>query len=150
MRHSVSACLLLLAAWLALACGSSPSGPHLIQSLTLSPTSVDAQNFPSGKVAFVPTGHYNTAPLTVTPIQASWGAESEILWNGTINYGDANGAVTVDANGTAQCANGASGTYAVVAWAIQDPNLKGTCGSGNSIGEPGCNVVQGIAQLTCP
>ena len=150
MRVSVSLCLLLLAASLALACGSGPSGPHLIQSLTLSPTSVDAQNFPAGKVAFVPTGHYDTAPLTVTPIQASWGAESEIVSNGSITYGDANGAVTVDANGTAECATGASGTYAVVAWAIQDPNLKGTCGAGNSIGEPGCNVVQGIAQLTCP
>jgi hypothetical protein len=139
-----------LAASLALACGSNPSGPHLIQSLTLSPASADAQSYPDGKVAFVATGHYDTPPLTVTPIQASWGAESETMSNGTITYGSANGAVSVDANGVAQCAAGASDTYAIVAWTVQNPNLQGACGSGNSIGEPGCNVVQGIAQLTCP
>ena len=151
MRHSVSACLLLLAASLALACGS-PSGPHLIQSLTLSPASADAQNYPAGKVAFVPTGHYDTAPLTITPIQASWGAESEIMSNGSITYGDANGAVSVDVNGIAQCATGGC-----------IGNIR-SCSVGNTGSEPegyvsvrqqyrlepGCNVVQGIAQLTCP
>jgi len=142
--------LLGVAGCITLACGSSPSGPRLIQSLTLSPASADAQNYPNGKVAFVATGHYNSAPLTVTPLPANWGAESEQLWNGVLTYGSADGAVVVDANGVAQCGAGASGTYAVVAWVIQDPGLQGGCGSQNSIGEPGCDVVQGIAQLTCP
>jgi hypothetical protein len=142
--------LLVVAAWLALACGASPTGPHLIQSLTLSPASADAQNYAEGKVGFVATGHFDTAPFTVTPLPANWGAESEFVSNGSLTYGSANGAVSVDTNGVAQCALGALGTYAVVAWVIQDPNLRGTCGSSNSIGEPGCNVVQGIAQLTCP
>jgi hypothetical protein len=146
----VSVGFLIVAAWHALACGAGPKGPHIIQSLTLSPASADAQNYPAGKVAFLATGHYDTAPMTVTPMQANWGAESEFVWNGSLTYGSANGAVSVDTNGVAQCASSASGTYAVVAWVIQDPTLHGTCGSGNSIGEPGCNVVQGMAQLTCP
>jgi hypothetical protein len=52
--------------------------------------------------------------------------------------------------GVAQCAAGVSGTYAVVAWVIQDPGLQGGCASDNSMVEPGGNTVQGIAQLTCP
>jgi hypothetical protein len=149
LRLFVSVGVLGGAACLTLACGTTRSGQHLIQSLTLSPASADAQNYPGGKVAFVATGDYSTAPTTVTPLTANWGAESVQIWNGVVTYGSANGAVSVDANGVAQCASSASGTYAVVAWVIQDPTLQGGCASGNSIGEP-CNAVQGIAQLTCP
>ena len=150
LRLFVSVILLGGAVCLTSACGASRSGQHLIQSITLSPASADAQNYPGGKVAFVATGYYSTAPTTVTPLTANWGAESEQIWNGVVTYGSVTGEVSVDANGVAQCASGVSGTYAVVAWAIQDPNLQGGCASGNSIGEPGCNAVQGIAQLTCP
>jgi hypothetical protein len=150
MLCRVSLGFLIIVAWLALACGAGTSGAHIVQSITLSPSSADAQNYPSGKVAFAATGHYDNAPMTVTPMQANWGAESEFMWSGSFTYGSANGAVSVDPNGAAQCAPSASGTYAVVAWVVQYPNVQGTCGSGNSIGEPGCNVVQGMAQLTCP
>ena len=150
MPRVVAVGVFLTAAWLLFACGATPAGPHLIQSLTLSPSSADAQNYPAGQVAFVATGHYDTSPKTVRPLPASWGAESVLMWQGSPTYGSANGDVLVDSNGVAQCAPTASGTYAVVAWAVQDPNLHGTCASGNSMGEPGCNVVQGMAQLTCP
>ena len=150
MQRFVATGFLVVVAWLAFACGANSRDPHLIQSLTLSPPSADAQDYPAGKVVFVATGQYDTAPFMVTPLPASWGAESQFIWNGSLTYGSADGAVSVDANGVAQCAAGASGTYAVVAWVTEDPSLHGTCGSGNSIGEPGCNIVQGMAQLTCP
>src|SRR5271163_5104681 len=135
MPRFVSIGFLVFAAWLALACGASPKSPHIIQTLTLSPASADAQDYPAGKVAFVAAGHYDTAPMTVTPMQASWGAESESMWNGSLTLGgSAEGDVSVDTNGVALCASTASGTYAVVAWATQDPSLHGACGSGNSIG----------------
>jgi len=142
--------LSLLGAAASLACGTSRSDAHLIQSLTVSPTSADAQNYPGGKIPFAATGHYNTAPMTVSPLKANWNPYAEQIWNGSVTYVPANGAISVDSSGVAQCAATASGTYAVLAWTIQDPNLSGGCGSMNSFGEPGCNVVQGMAQLTCP
>jgi len=141
MLRRITPGFLVLVVWLALACGANPSGAnpsgtHIIQSLSLSPSFADAQNYPAGDVPFVATGHYDSAPVTVNPIQASWAAQSVTIWNGTPVYGPTNGAVSVDANGLAQCAPGASGTYAIIAWAIQDPNVKGGCGSSSSFGEP--------------
>ena len=103
-RLGLSACVFTLgiAAYGLLACGS-PS--RQVQSITLSPASADAQTYPNGQVPFVATGYYNVAPTTVTPLQANWGAASGSL--------PANGAVTLDANGVAQCSAGASGTYTI-------------------------------------
>jgi len=147
--------LLGLVACITLACGSDPgSDPQqnsrTIQSITISPASADGQDYPDGKVPFVATGHYNSPPTTVTPLQANWGAESEQVVNGIETFGPANGAVLVGGTGVAQCAAGASGTYAVVAWNLQIPNVPANCNTINSIGEPGCDAVQGTAQLTCP
>jgi hypothetical protein len=55
-----------------LSCGSSSR--HQLQSITLSPANADAQQYPDGQVQFVVTGSYNTAPLTVAPLPAEWGA----------------------------------------------------------------------------
>ena len=63
--------LLALVASIELACGS---GSYKIQSITVSPATADAQNYPNGQVPFVATGYYNSAPGTVTPLQANWGA----------------------------------------------------------------------------
>src|ERR1035438_8321612 len=63
--------LLALVASIGLACGS---GSYKIQSITVSPATADAQNYPNGQVPFVATGYYNLAPATVTPLQANWGA----------------------------------------------------------------------------
>jgi hypothetical protein len=130
-----------------LACGG---GSRQIQSITVGPASADAQNYPNGLVPFVATGNYNVAPRTVTPLQANWAAQSDQIVNGIEALGPANGAVLVDATGVAHCAAGASGTYAVIAWDLQDPSVKAGCASQSDFGEPGCNAVQGTAQLTCP
>jgi hypothetical protein len=145
---SFSIVSLVSAAWMLLACGGSD--PRPLQSITVSPASADAQDYPDGKVPFVASGHYNSPPTTVTPLQAHWGAESEQFVNGVLTLGPVNGAVVVSGSGVAQCADGASGTYFVVAWDLQDPKLQVGCSSINDIGEPGCNAVQGTAQLTCP
>lgn len=148
LGYLVSIVFLGLAGCMFLACGGSPGQ---IQSITLSPPSADAQNYPNGKVPFVATGHYNAAPTTVTPLQASWGVASEQLVNGVETFGFANGALSVDTNGVAQCTAGASGTYAVGAWvnlAVNGPPPG--CPSG-PFGQPyACLAVLGTAQLTCP
>jgi len=62
---------LALFASVGLACGS---GSYKIQSITVNPATADAQSYPNGQVPFVATGYYNSAPATVTPLQANWGA----------------------------------------------------------------------------
>ena len=144
---------LVSAAWITLACGGSDprqSDLRPLQSITLSPASADAKDYPDGKVPFIATGHYSSAPITVTPLPANWAALSEQIVNGLETIGPANGAVSVDANGVAQCAAGASGTYLVVAWDIQDPTLPVSCACITFFGEPCCNSCQGTGQLTCP
>jgi hypothetical protein len=151
LRLVMSLSLLGVAA--SLACGTGHGDRHLInliQSVTVSPTTVDAQPYPGGRIPFVATGHYNTAPMTISPLTGNWNPYAEQIWNGGVAYVPANAAISVDASGVAQCAATASGTYAVLAWVIQDPNLRGACGSANRFGEPGCNLVQGMAQFTCP
>ena len=129
--------LLTSVACITIACGSS----RKIQSITVSPASAHAQSYPTGQVPFVATGYYNSAPMSVTPLQANWGA--------ALNNLPANGAVTVNSNGMAQCNAGASGTYTIGAW-INLP-VKGTppCPS-FPFGSSSCSVVLGTAQLACP
>ena len=57
--------LLLSAASLTLACGSSSSN-RLLQSITISPT-VSGQ-----LIQFVATGTFSTSPTTVSPLPVSW------------------------------------------------------------------------------
>jgi hypothetical protein len=149
-RHALLTLIvsLQLVAYLTLGCGSPAA--HQVQSISLSPASADAQNYPDGKVPFIASGSYNTAPMTITPLQANWAATSEQLVNGTLTFGPVSSAVSIDHAGVAQCTPSASGTYAVVAWDIQNPSLTISCESKTDFGEPGCNAVQGTAQLTCP
>jgi hypothetical protein len=140
--------LLASAALVTFACGSH--NPRPLQSITLSPASADAQDYPDGKVPFVATGHYNSAPTTVTPLQANWAAVSEQTAGSFSIFGPVTSAVSIDQTGVAQCTLGAAGTYAVVAWDLQNPSSNVVCGSQSDFGEPGCNTVQASAQLTCP
>jgi len=134
----LSLCTLLIAAAIMLACGTSL--PRITESVTVSPPTADAINFPNGQVQFTATAAYSRPPSPVQNVQAAWG----VCFQGTFTSD-----VTVSATGTAQCAAGASGTYVVwanvptgmphqVCTAVFDP-----CG-GNA-----CQVV-GVAQLTCP
>src|SRR5580692_7731252 len=89
-------------AFLTVACGNSSSQREL-QKVNVSPTSADAQNYPNGQVQFTAAGTYNTSPVTVTPLQASWG----VALNGAPTTG-----VSVSSDGVAQCAAGAApGVY---------------------------------------
>jgi len=87
--------LLFLAAAIALACGS-PAGPRnttgILKSVSISPASADAQNYPLGLVQFTATGQYTTAPFQVTPLTATWGA---------CYQGSATNGVSVSSNGVA-------------------------------------------------
>ncbi len=140
-RHEffVGIALLLVAASITLACSNNPQ--RQLQSISVSPSTADAQNF-NNEVQFTATGTYNRSPITVTPLPANWGAADQ--------NGGTTTAVTIDSNGLAQCASGASGVYSIGAWDLMDATAKVTCDSIGPFGEPGCNAVLGTAQLTCP
>jgi hypothetical protein len=140
LRLILSSLGLLLLAALGLYCNPIPT--HRLQSITLAPASADARSYPKGEVQFVATGHYDIAPVTVTPLPASWGTCTQQFAPTT--------AVSITQNGLAQCTSGAVGTYTV--W-VNDPitELPGqvyNCAAQNACGG-GC-VIQANAQLTCP
>lgn len=140
LRLILSSVALLASAVLFLNCNPIPS--HQLESITLTPASADASSYPNGKVQFVATGHYNIAPVTVTPLVATWGTCTQ-EFAATTN-------VSVTQNGLAQCTSGAMGTYTV--WANDPvPEVPGgvySCPAEGACGG-GC-VIQAQAQLTCP
>jgi len=107
-----------------------------LQSITVSPSSADAMNFPAGTVHFMAMGNYSMAPMTGTP---------PVLWSlgNPFSQQPVPAGVTIDANGVARC-TGFVGMVEIDATSPMDPNLPLSKMSMNSM-----NVV-GMAQLTCP
>src|SRR5580704_1580398 len=106
--------VLTLAAAITLACGSS--SPRTLQSVSITPATANAQDYPNGQVPFTAAGDYTTRPSPVSPISATWGA--------CTTDGNTTTAVTVSSSGVAQCSSGASGTYQV--WAFDESLIPGT------------------------
>lgn len=127
----------ILALAFALACGSSP---RILQSVSLSPPTADAQGNP---VQFTATGYFNEQPSTSKLPDANWGA---------CYQNQRTTAVSVTPGGLAHCAAGAVGTYTVWAVAQRGGDSCGAAGSvpANPCGGAGECQVTGTAQLTCP
>jgi hypothetical protein len=131
--------LAVLAIAITLACGSSPA--YVLQSVSLSPSTADAQGSP---VQFAAMGYFNQQPSPVKLLSANWGA---------CYQNQRTTAVSVNTDGLAQCAAGAVGTYTVWAWA---ESAADSCGGNNGevpanpCGGAGECQVTGAAQLTCP
>jgi hypothetical protein len=140
--------LLISAAAITLACGSSPVVPPMncasaatganstgaLEAISLCPATADAGKYPGGQVEFIATGHYTAPPSTVTPITPeTWGA---CYQNAPTD------AVSITTGGVAHCMDGASGTYTVYASDQTNCNVIGPCGAG-------CQI-SGTAKLTCP
>jgi hypothetical protein len=128
--------LAILAIAITLACGSSP---RTLQSVSLSPATAQ-----SNPVQFTAMGYFNDSPSPVTLSAANWGA---------CYQNQRTTAVSVSADGLAQCAAGALGTYTVWAWTTSSAK---SCGGNNGEnpatpcgGGGGCQVT-GTAELTCP
>ncbi|MFP5205635.1 MAG: hypothetical protein ACLGSH_09780 [Acidobacteriota bacterium] len=120
------------AALVLIGCGGSPTRKLL--SLTITP-SAGAPGTGSSQVQFVATGHYNTAPYTVTPLQANWG---RFNWP----------VATIAETGLAQCT--AAGTTIIEAW-VDTPQGPGpVCNVIDPAGRVCAEGVGAKAQLTCP
>lgn len=138
LRFVLSFLALILAASFALSCGAG-QGQGQLQSITINPATANAQSYPDGQVPFVATGVYNNPSHTVTPLTANWVA---------CQQGVPASEVSVTASGVAQCASGATGTYAIRAWDI--PNTVGTAPCPSMTACSGGCAVWATAQLTCP
>jgi len=129
--------LAILAIAITLACGSSA---RILQSVSLSPPTADAQGSP---VQFTATGYFNDQPQSAKLVSANWGA---------CYQNQPTTSVSVSAGGSAECAAGAVGTYTVWAWAERAGSCGGNNGEvpANPCGGAGECQVTGTAQLTCP
>jgi len=139
-RLTLSFFALAVLASLTLSCAanSDPSSGRQLLSITLSPATADAQDYPDGQVQFMATGYYNKAPYTVAPLSAGWG---------TCYQEAPTSAISVSKTGLAQCASGAVGTYTIWANDALFP-LGANCLAMTACGG-GC-FVAGTARLTCP
>ncbi len=102
------------------ACGGG-STRHLL-SISISPPTANGANFPLGGVQFTATGTFDKAPVTVTPLTATW----SISPSGIASIGTS--------DGFAQCIS--TGTATITASA---PVTQGSS-----------TMVSGTATLTCP
>jgi hypothetical protein len=109
-------------------CGSNTSpNPRLLQSVSVTPPTANAQTFSNGQVQFTALGTYNQPPSPSPITQPGWSLSDPSI-------------ATITQNGLAQCSAGASGVVTVRA------STPGPC-SGT-----GCTaaLLSGTAQLTCP
>ena len=127
----------LLAITITLGCGSSQ---RVLQSVTLSPASAEAQG---SSIQFTAMGDFNEMPSPTKLSSANWGA---------CYQNQRTTAVSVGTDGLAQCAAGAVGTYTVWAWADRGGDSCGPAGTvpANPCGGAGQCQVTGTAELTCP
>lgn len=126
----------LLLVFETVACGnaSDPNANRFLQSIAVTPSTADAQNFPNGQVQFSATGTFTKPPSPASfPFVKPYGGFWQLSQSDTI--------ATITPTGVAQCTPGASGTAMVEAMA--EP---GTC-HGTQCASP---VIVGKATLTCP
>jgi len=132
----------LLAIALTLACGSN----HKLQSVTVTPSTADAQNYPNGQVPFTATGVFSGSssptPLTSSQIQWCYGG-SAALGNPLAGVCAGNVAqfASVDQNGLAQCTAQAQGMFYILA-GVSAGSMNPD--SGNQL------TIFGSALLACP
>jgi hypothetical protein len=138
-RNSLFASLILisLAAGLISCASSDPNIGRVLTSVSVTPLTADAQNFPNGQVVFTASGIYSLppspGPLTfVAPYSGEFTVDNPTNPPSTIATVVTTGVNTV----TVQCVPGASGSVYVTASAAANN------------GSP--TVVSGSGLLTCP
>jgi hypothetical protein len=138
-KYRIFAAVFLVAvALLALGCGSSGmlNSNRVLESMTISPTIPDAQNFANGQVQFTATGTFSKPP---SPQQVTFQPPYSGGWSLLATSGPL--PATISQTGLAQCMPGATGTAFVVATASANAAM-GTGATGVA--------VQATATLTCP
>jgi hypothetical protein len=114
--------------------GLSSCGAHSerhVVSITVSPATASAQDFPNGKVQFTASATFDKPPSPVVLNPATWVIQPPP------NPPDA---VSIDQNGVAQCKAGFAGTVMIEGGQTQCPDTA----------KDACIFKSGSAQLSCP
>lgn len=132
-----NALLIGFAALLSSCSSNNPNIGRVLYSISVTPATADAQNFPNGQVVFTASGSYSVAPspgplISTAPYNGQFVVANPTNPPATIATVVSMGNSTV----TVQCASGESGTAAVVATANANNGTN--------------TVITGSAQLTCP
>src|SRR5579871_1008745 len=108
-------------------CGNASAPPRLLQSVSVTPATANAESFSNGQVQFTAEGNYSQPPSPSPITQPGWSLSDPNI-------------ATISQSGLAQCNSGASGVVTVRA------STPAPC-SGT-----GCTaaLLSGTAQLTCP
>lgn len=131
---------------LLMVCASSCGSNRHLQSVSISPATADAKDYPNGLVPFVATGMFSSppSPAALTSQEVTW------CYGGMTNVANPVAGVcagniaqfaTVDQNGVAQCAPTFTGTVYILAGTPSSPVMP-------DMGAP--LKIFGSAQLTCP
>lgn len=136
MKPSSLFLLVLIPLCAQLGCGddgaNSAQAQHQLLSITVSPTWGTA-TASGGQVQFVATGHYDSAPTRVTPLQVNWGTYSKRIGN-------------TSRNGLVSCTS--PGTTTIEAWVLL-PGGGPVCSVIDPAGMP-CGTINARAEFTCP
>lgn len=116
---------------------SNPNIGRVLYSISVTPATADAQNFPNGQVTFTASGSYSLAP-SPAPLTLTAPYAGEFVVANPTNPPATIATVVTTGNSTltVECAPGATGTVAVVASASANNDTT--------------TVITGSAQLTCP
>jgi hypothetical protein len=132
-KTSVLSCVLAVFSIASIGCSSMNSSPNrVLQSMTVSPATADAQTSPQGQVQFTATGTFSKPPSPgavtfVAPYSGSWSSSNPNI-------------ATVSQSGVGVCVSGASGTVTV----------KAVASSNSATGTRMSTAVSGTAKLICP
>jgi hypothetical protein len=137
MNRPGLATLLAFTAVVTMSCGSSNSN-RMLQSISISPSSVTAQN---GHAQFVATGTFTASPRTVTPLLVNWIGPALPLSASPVAC-TPNGCPGIDSFGMATCGQTFSGTVTITASAPRDPKQP--------LGTQNVPMVSATATLNCP
>jgi hypothetical protein len=110
----------------------------MLQSISISPSSVTAQN---GHAQFVATGTFTASPRTVTPLLVNWSGPPLPLSSNPVAC-TPNGCPGIDSLGAATCGQTWSGTVTITASAPRDPKQP--------LGTQNVPTVSAAATLNCP
>jgi hypothetical protein len=137
MNRPGLATLLAFTAVVAMSCGSTNSN-RMLQSISISPSSVTAQN---GHAQFVATGTFSASPITVTLLLVNWGGPALPMSLNPVAC-TPSGCPGIDNLGMATCGQTWSGTVTITASAPRDPKV--------SLGTQNVPMLSATATLNCP
>jgi hypothetical protein len=131
----VAVSLTALAGCLLSCATGNPNLARILTSITVTPATANAEDFPNGQVVFTAAGTFNVSP-TPAPVSSNPPYAGQFVVDNPVTGPIANVIATGNGTATVQCVAGTTGTV--------DITMSAFANNGTSI------IVTGSAALTCP